>query len=403
MKYEAVRPLGRTAFSAHSPIMEAQSWMQGMSFSDDLPLLNVSQAAPMLAPPQDLRAHLADLLENSTDVHLYGPVLGQPELRDAVAQKWVRGTGAAVAQDNVAITPGCNQAFTAVMSTLAQQGDNIILPVPWYFNHKMWCDMMGIEARALPCEADLSPSLEQAEHLIDEKTRAIVLITPNNPTGVEYPQSLIHSFLELARKYGIFLIIDETYFDFRASEGRAYDLSSFEAWPDNLISLYSFSKSYRLTGHRVGAMIAPPDVVTEAAKFLDTTTICPTALGQAAALYGMQNLDAWLEGERQEILARAATVKSAFTPLIDQGWRLLGCGGFFAYVTYPYDVDATEFAKYLLQEHAILALPGTMFLPQDETQNIRSLRIAFANIDVQGIENLAERLLKVRLPLAPLS
>jgi aspartate/methionine/tyrosine aminotransferase len=402
MKYDAVRPVGRTAFSAHSPIMEAQSWMRGMSFSDDLPLLNVSQAAPMLAPPMELRAHLADLVENSTDVHLYGPVLGQPELRAAVAEKWTRGTGTKVTSDNVAITPGCNQAFTAVLSTLAQQGDNILLPVPWYFNHKMWCDMMGVEARALPCDADLYPSLEDAERLIDAGTRAIVLITPNNPTGVEYPQSLVHAFLELAQKRGIFLIIDETYFDFRASTDRAYDLSSSDAWPEALISLYSFSKSYRLTGHRVGAMIAPSEVVTEAAKFLDTTTICPTALGQAAALYGLRHLDDWLEGERQEILSRARMVKSAFTPLIDQGWQLLGCGGFFAYVTYPYEAEAKEFAKHLLQEHAILALPGTMFLT-DPSQNQRSLRIAFANIDAQGIENLCDRLLNVRLPLAPLS
>ena len=107
-------------------------------------------------------------------------------------------------------------AFFVAMMLLAHRGDAVLLPTPWYFNHQMSLDMLGIEPRPLPCRADAGfvPRVEDAEALIDDKVRAIVLVTPNNPTGAVYPAHVIESFAQLCRKRGIYLVIDETYRDF---------------------------------------------------------------------------------------------------------------------------------------------------------------------------------------------
>ncbi len=252
------------------PVMEARRWLEGVTFSADRPLINVSQAAPVAAPPEGLRRAIADAAMTQTEAHLYGPVLGMPELRAELAAQWSKAYGGAIRDTNVAITQGCNQAFAAAMSTLAAPGDEVILPTPWYFNHKMWCDMASVDAVPLATDADLLPDPEKARALITPRTRAIILITPNNPGGVEYPPALVQAFMDLAREHKIALILDETYRDFDSRETRPHELFTDPDWGDTLIHLYSFSKAYRLTGHRVGAMVASEARLAEVEKFLDT-------------------------------------------------------------------------------------------------------------------------------------
>ena len=129
------------------PVMEARRWLQGAVFPADRPLINVSQAAPVDPPPLGLRQAIADAALNLDAAHLYGPVLGMPELRAEIAAQWSAAYGGTITPDQTAITQGCNQAFTAIMSTLAGAGDEVILPTPWYFNHKMWLDMQAVRTR----------------------------------------------------------------------------------------------------------------------------------------------------------------------------------------------------------------------------------------------------------------
>ena len=372
------------------PVMEARRWLADATFTADRPLLNVSQAAPVDPPPLALRQALAEAAVNDPSAHLYGPVLGNPELRAEISQQWSAAYGGTIRPDQVAITQGCNQAFTAAMSTLAGAGDEVILPTPWYFNHKMWLDMQGITTVPLPAGPGLIPLADQAAKLITPRTRAIVLVSPNNPGGAEYPAETLRAFLDLARAHGLALIIDETYRDFDSRPGRPHALFEDPDWDDALIQLYSFSKAYRLTGHRVGAMVAATDRLAEVEKFLDTVAICPGQLGQIAALWGMRNLSQWVAGERAEILARRAAMTGGFAAL--PGWRLLGCGAYFAYAEHPFSEPSGVLAKRLVQDAAILMLPGTMFQPASHPEGARQLRIAFANIDAGGISELFRRL-----------
>ncbi|UWQ34647.1 aminotransferase [Leisingera sp. M527] len=385
-------PLPRTQATFVSPIVESRRWVAGVEFPPERPLLNVSQAAPAEAPPQGLRQALADAALNDVEAHLYGPVLGNDPLRRALARQISGHYQADVRAEQVGITSGCNQAFAAAIAALCGEGDEVIIPVPWYFNHKMWLDMAGVTAVPLPVGGGMLPELAAAEALISPRTRAIVLVTPNNPCGVEYPSGLVQAFFDLARARGIALIVDETYRDFDSREGAPHGLFQQDGWDRTLIHLYSFSKAYRLTGHRVGAVAASPDKMFEMEKFLDTVTICPSQLGQAGALWGIENLQGWLAGERQEILDRRAAIEDGFPVLAAKGWKLLGCGAYFAYVAHPFDLPSGEVAKRLVSEASVLMLPGSMFMPEDDPAGARQFRIAFANVDRTSIQTLFDRL-----------
>ena len=385
----------RTANTFTPPVMEAYGWLAGQDFSN-LPLINVSQAAPVNPPPAPMVAHMAAVIQDD-DTHLYGPVLGLPALRAEVAGQWSTAYGGAIVPAQVGITSGCNQAFCASIAMLCGEGDEVLLPTPFYFNHKMWLDMAGVAAVALPCNGDMIPDPEDAVARITPRTRAIVLVTPNNPCGVEYPADVIIAFYEIAKSHGLALIIDETYRDFHSQSGAPHALFQQTNWDQTLVQLYSFSKAYRLTGHRVGAVVASVARMAEIEKFLDTVSICANQLGQKAALWGMLNLGDWLAGERLEILARRQAIVDNFTQLKAKGWSLLGVGAYFAYLEHPFDMASNDVAQKLVEQVCVLALPGTMFVPETDESGKRQIRIAFANIDADGIVVLFDRLAHVTL------
>lgn len=378
------------AIAYDPPVMEARRWITGRSFPADRPLLNLSQAAPVDPPPEDLRRVIAEAAMSDPQAHLYGPVLGLPALREEIAAQWSAAYGGAIEAQDVAVTPGCNQAFCALMATIAGPGDAVLLPVPWYFNHKMWLDMAGVEARPLPCDAALVPILEEAEARM-AGVKAIVLITPNNPTGAEYPAGLVEAFAELAARHGAMLVIDETYRDFDSREGAPHALFADPDWRDHLVHLYSFSKAYRLTGHRVGAAIASPARLAQAEKFLDTVAICAPQLGQIAALHGLREMAAFVAGQRNEILARRAVLEGEFRQALPD-WELMGCGAYFAWLRHPFAEGSPELAKALVEQQSLLMLPGTMFTPEGDPLGPKSFRMAFANADAAGLRIALARL-----------
>jgi aspartate/methionine/tyrosine aminotransferase len=389
----------RTEATFFPPIPEAQRWLKGVDFPADRPLINLSQAAPADPPPAPMRAAMAEMLEDPAS-HLYGPVLGLPALREALAADWARQYGGTVEAAQVGITAGCNQAFAATIAATCGEGDEVILPVPWYFNHKMWLDMSGVRAVPLTCGATLVPDPEAARALITPRTRAIVLVSPNNPCGVEYPAEVLEGFHDLCAEVGIRLIVDETYRDFDSRSGAPHALLARADWDRTLVQLYSFSKAYRLTGHRVGAVIGQPELLHQIEKFQDTVAICAPSLGQRAALWALENLGQWKAEQREEILDRRAAIEEHFAPLAARGWRLLGCGAYFAYIEHPFAEGSATLAPRLVREAGVLILPATMFTPEGDPSGDRQFRVAFANTDRAGIAEFARRLAEVDGPLA---
>ena len=372
------------------PVMEVREWLK-LNRKTEKPLLNLSQAAPMSPPPDALIKFLSkEALQ--TENHLYGEVLGDVPLREEIVNLWNKEYRSSICINNVAITSGCNQAFCAAISTIASAGDSILVPVPWYFNHEMWLTIQGINIIPIPCDANMLPDFEKAKALLDKKTKAIVMVTPNNPTGVEYPTSLVEKFSALAKSSDIKLVIDETYKNFGNKQSNIIYKGE---WDDHLIQLYSFSKVYRLTGHRVGLMVASKSFIKQVEKFLDTTNICPNRLAQKAAYFGLLNLQDFITEEKLKIDKLKVSFKEALKENIN--WSLLGIGGYFAYLRYNSNLDSISIAKKLLYEQSILTIPGDMFFPKAKNLFVkerRSIRIAFANSTSKEIDDLFKRLKK---------
>ncbi|GGD11471.1 aminotransferase [Aureimonas glaciei] len=372
---------------AAPPIGQAAVWAAAYDGAHG-PLINLSQAVPGHAPPPELARRLAEAAGTASAAR-YGPVLGDSALRDAYAAHVSGLYGATIGAAEVGITAGCNQAFFTALMTLARTGDAVILPGPAYFNHTMTLQMLGIEARLVETTAasGFVPEIAAIERLIDDRVKAVALVTPNNPTGAIYPPSLLAEVFALCQRRGVALILDETYRDFLPpGDAAPHGLFARPGWQETLVGLYSFSKSYAIPGHRLGAMTAGEAFLAQAEKVLDCIQICAPRPPQMAVEWAIPALAEWRAEMTAEILARAAVFRETLAPF--PGWRIEQMGAYFAYVRHPFP-GRTDVAEILARQFGVVTLPGSFFGPGQENH----LRIAFANVSAERIAGLDERLI----------
>jgi aspartate/methionine/tyrosine aminotransferase len=255
--------------------------------------------------------------------------------------------------------------------------------------------MLGVGDLLIPCRADRGfvPDLADVAAALDASVAALVLVTPNNPTGAIYPPQLLRDIASLCRERGVWLLLDETYRDFLPEAGVApHGLFAAEGWRQHIVGLYSYSKSFCIPGHRLGALMAGPAVVEQVAKVMDNLQICAPRAAQRAVARSLNGLADWREGNRQEILRRAQAFAAAVQDA--PGWHIDAIGAYFAYVRHPMPgLEAAEaLAQRLAVEAGVLTVPGSFFgLGQQD-----HLRMAFANAGVDALAALAERLRQIR-------
>lgn len=353
------------------------------------PLIDLSQAVPGYpAHPEMLR--LLGEAAGQQAMTGYGPIEGEPLLRSVYAAHLAELYGADISAGNIHITAGCNQAFMCTAIALAGAGDTVALTNPFYFNHDTTLSMLGIGRQLVDCDAagGFLPDLRSAEAALAAGAKMLAVVTPNNPTGAVYPPSLLHELFVLCRKHGAWLILDETYRDFLAEGyGRPHSLLSEPGWEETLVLLYSFSKSFCIPGHRLGAITAGPRLIEEIAKVMDNMQICAPRSAQVAVASALTVLADWRAGNRLEIVRRADALRLAVSGLA--GWEIAAIGAYFAFVRHPFaDRSSSEVAERLARESGVVCIPGAYFGEGQE----RYLRLAFANADVASIELLSERL-----------
>ena len=371
------------------PIDEVQQWIRGRAFPEDKPLIDLSQALPSYPPAAELRNHMAELVVDPT-MSGYTEIGGIPELKEAYAGEVSQFYQTRVSSEEVFITAGCNQAFFLSMLTLGKAGDEIILPAPYYFNHRMTLEMLGMTPVLLPCrpKTGMLPEVDIAEMLITPQTRGIVLVTPNNPSGTVYPSGLIEDFYRLAQAKGLYLILDETYRDFlNPEQGLPHHLLNL-SWQENLVQLYSFSKSFALAGYRIGAITASSEFLKELVKVMDCAAICAPKLAQRSALYALMHLHDWREEKKHLMNHRAESFRRHFQENNRSRFRLSTLGPCFAYIRHS-EVGKTAYqvAKKLALNENLLLLPGSMFGPDQDS----FLRIAFANVEMERFPEMMTR------------
>ncbi|KAI0823234.1 PLP-dependent transferase [Trametes gibbosa] len=390
------------------PIPQAYEWAESYTPTASRPLLDMSQGVPGVPPPPVVFDALARAAQDPQNCG-YLPNAGLPALREAIAteMRTVYGGDAHVdvtAQD-IVVTAGCNLAFVALAMTLADKGDEVILPVPWYFNHEMTLTMLGISPVLLHTYAQegFLPSTARCAALITEKTKAIVLVTPNNPTGAIYPPSLIAAFAKLARERNVALVVDETYRDFilthpphslfsppQKDESEAALPGPDWDWRGTFIHLFSFSKSYCVPGHRLGVVCASPAVLPALCTALDSIQICAPRPPQSALAPLLPELRPFVR-ETAEAVAHRHTLFKARLPA---RWRIGSQGGYYAFVRHPFaGRGAKEVCERLAKETGVLSLPAAFFGPQGmEGDEERWVRFSVANVDDERVELVCRRL-----------
>ena len=372
------------------PISEVRSWLaeakQGIS------LVDLCQAVPDDPPPAKLIQHLSALLADP-QTSRYSPDEGLPEVRDAVCSAYAALYGASLNPAEICLTIGASQAFWLAMTTLCRAGDEVIVQLPAYFDHPMALEILGIRCVYAPFDESSGglPDLATLAALVTERTKAILLVTPSNPTGAVIAPDMLRELYRLAVRRNIALVLDETYNSFITGGVRPHDLFTDPDWSGHFIHIASFGKTFALTGYRAGMLVASERFIFEALKAQDSMAVCQPRITQHAVKYGLEQLGGWVAANRVMMERRHELFRREFLRP-GNSFGLVASGPFFGWVRHPF-VGSTgrEVARLLVREAGILLLPGEVFGPGLEGY----LRLAFGNITEEAIPEAVARFRKV--------
>ncbi|SHI48062.1 hypothetical protein SAMN02745165_00179 [Malonomonas rubra DSM 5091] len=368
------------------PITEVKSWLNGRKFPSDKPLIDLCQAIPNYSPPSELVEHLKQTLDDPLSFK-YSPDEGLPEVRKEVSSWYLRRYQAAPKAEQICLTIGASQAFWLAICSICQAGDEVIVQLPAYFDHPMALQALGIKpvfAPFDPADAGL-PDNHQIEQLITKRTRAILLVTPSNPTGAVIPHQQIEQLFKIAQKHNIALILDETYNAF--IDAPPHKLFGRNDWGENFIHIASFGKTFALTGLRCGALVASKKLIEQALKIQDSMAVCQPRPAQLALEFGCNKLNDWVNENCRMMQKRHDQFRNSFISA-DHSFELVASGSFFAWIKHPWpQLNSRQAARKLADDANLICLPGEAFGPGLSTY----LRLAFGNISDQHINSAVER------------
>lgn len=290
------------------------------------------------------------------------PVEGLPELRTAIAANAPRDHGVSVTSDNVMVTTGGQEALFLVMGALLNPGDEILVPDPRYTSYDQAIEFTGAVSVSVPTEPDTAFDIDpdEVEKRITPKTKALLLVTPSNPTGGIITPDSAAKLAALARKHGFTIISDEIYGKFVWAPHKHVSVGAEPGAFDHVVTLSGFSKAYAMTGWRVGYVIAPPHVIAAMAAIKALTTGPAASLSQIAALAAAQGDDTCVE-EFRKIYAERRQI-------LGDGLTAMGLtyaeprGGFFFWAdSSSTGLRALELSYMLLRDARVLIFPGSAF------------------------------------------
>ncbi len=353
--------------------------------------ISLGQGIVSYGPPEEALEALRQFGKDPAD-HRYGPVEGDPALIEAIAAKLRDENGIDLTGRRVVVTAGGNMAFLNAILAITDPGDEVILPVPFYFNHDMAVTMAGCRAVPVPTDAAHQLDLDALTGAIGPRTRAIVTVSPNNPSGAVYPADALRAVNELCARRGLVHITDEAYEYFLYGGATHYSPASAPDSIDHTISLFSLSKAYGMASWRMGYMVVPESLYEAVSKVQDTNLICPPLVSQrvaAAALevgrrcWGPQVAD--LERVRDDVRQALSAVADVVEAPVTQG-------AFYALLRVRGGGDPFALVQELVRTYRVAAVPGTAFGLTDDCY----LRVSFGALArdtvVEGIGRLVTAL-----------
>ena len=350
--------------------------------------ISLGQGIVSYGPPPDV-LEAVRCFGTTLAEHRYGPVEGVPDLLRALEAKLATENGIVVRPaSRLLVTAGGNQAFVNAVLAVTDPGDEVILPAPYYFNHEMAVVIAGAVPIGAPTGTDYQLDVQRIADAITPRTRAIVTVSPNNPTGAVYPEAVLRTVSALCRDRGLFHIHDEAYEYFTYESVGHFSPGSIPGAAGHTISLYSLSKAYGMASWRVGYMVIPERLADAINKIQDTLLICPPAVSQRAALAALL-VGRDYPGQHLERLDRMR--RAIFEALSDPA---VPCdvpsvtGAFYYLVRVHSTMDSMTLVERLIRKHRVATIPGSAFADPAPC----SIRISYGALEPDAIAEGLERL-----------
>lgn len=349
-------------------------------------LISFGQGLPFFGPPQFALDQLGPKLNSSASaLHRYSPDEGLAELREELLLHHRQEVPNL--QGGVLVTAGANQAIFTTLATILNPGDEVLVPTPYYFNSVMAVQILRAKPVFVPRQPNFDLDIPALEAAVNDRTKAVIITSPDNPTGAVYPRRSMELVYDLAVKHDLWLLHDETYRDFLFAENsRHFSATALEPELERVVGLYSFSKAYGMAGHRLGYCLYPQSLAESLVKVQDTLVVCPPVPAQhlALTLLRQNQTQSWLVDQllelakvRSFVLRELASLGSLSLP--DDS--LSGHGGFYVFPELTSDrfASADEFVKALIREEGVVFLPGDAFGPHWGGH----VRLAFGNVSME--------------------
>ncbi|BFM39222.1 aspartate aminotransferase [Synechocystis sp. LKSZ1] len=323
--------------------------------------ISLGQGVAFYPPPPTVIEALQRRLINQP-LHQYHSVTGLPSLIEAITQKLAQDNQVDVSNNQaVVVTAGANMGFLNAVLAITQVKDEIILNTPYYFNHEMAIRIAGCEPVCVPTDDQYQPQLEALASAITPRTRAIVTISPNNPTGAIYPESTLRAVNQLCRTHGIYHIHDEAYDYFAYDSTPIFSPAAIADSDNHTISLYSFSKAYGLAGWRMGYMLIPSDLLLAIKKIQDTNLICPPLASQYAALACLAEGKSYSQQFLPEMGRCRLQLLKALASISEYCRLVTPQGAFYCFLQLRSHRPDLELVKALIEDFQVGVLPGSTF------------------------------------------
>jgi aspartate/methionine/tyrosine aminotransferase len=350
--------------------------------------ISLGQGLVSYGPPPEVMARVRAWPAHPSD-HRYGPVEGQGDLLAALAAKLQRENGLDLTRSRIVVTAGGNMAFMNAVLAIADPGDEVVFVAPFYFNHEMAVVMAGCRPVVVPSDRVYQLDVDAIEAAISSRTRAVVTISPNNPTGAVYPEDALRAVNALCARHGIAHIHDEAYEYFVYGGVRHFSPGSVPGAADHTISLFSMSKAFALASWRVGYMVIPERLFMDVNKIQDTILICPPLISQAA---GLGALDAGrrycdphvrqLEGVRRLVLGRLREIEDLCEIPNPEG-------AFYCLLRVASPLPDMTIVERLVREYRVAVIPGSAFGATDGCY----LRVSYGALEESGVAEGLDRLI----------
>lgn len=327
--------------------------------------ISLGQGVVGYAPPPEAFAELARFAADPAN-HKYSAVAGIPALLDALARKLAAENGVRTGPahgNRLLVTAGGNLAFANAILAICDPGDEVILPTPYYFNHEMAITMASCRPVPVPTDAAYQLDLDALRAALTPRTRAIVTVSPNNPTGAVYPAAALRAVNALCAERGLFHLSDEAYEAFTYDGAAHFSPASLAGSAAHTISLHSMSKAYGFASWRIGWMVFPEKLEPAMRKIQDTLLICPPVIAQFAAVGALRAGTPWVREQLRDLTAVRTLVQRELTALAAEGVCEVppAAGAFYFLLRLRSPRPPLEIAERLIREHGVAVIPGSAF------------------------------------------